>query len=136
MIRLNARFALEESAHDHLGGIPYRRAQDIFIQLYEESLGTIDEELNLRSVYATGRSDYVRNVLRSSKKPDNACIKGGLREPNPDEKLEDRCPYRQHPWCTAARVLIVNGEDMIDEHEVYPLCFGLIYCDGQWWDSF
>lgn len=139
IVRLDARFVLEKAARGDNGGTPYVRAQDTFIELYESLEGTAGGAQYLQAVYASGRGDYVQDVLRLANKPEKACVKRGLRMsivgmPEPPEEKE-LCPYKQYSWCAAAKVLVDNGDNAVSDLEALPLCFGYTYRDGQWWES-
>ena len=133
-VRLRARSALLGAAVGEYNGTPYLRAQDLLIGLYKSAIGTKHEQVTLMAVYDSGRSDFVRDVFKSSEKPAQACVMGGLHiEPIPEDRKEDLCPYRRYTWCAAAWVLIdEEGENLVTKQEVYPHCFGMIHVDGKW----
>ena len=143
-VRLDARFLLEKAARGYGGGNPYTRMQQTFIDLYEASSDAEMAAENLRSVYASGRPDYVRNVLTSAAKPAKACTKRGLQmsfvtfdgiiTEAPEVQEEDLCPYQQNTWCMAGKILVDNRDSAVSDSEVLPHCFGHVYHDGQWWE--
>ena len=143
-VRLDARFLLEKAARGYGDGSPYTRMQQTFIDLYEASSDADMAAENLRSVYASGRPDYVRYVLASAAKPAKACTKRGLQmsfvtvdgiiTEAPEVKEEKMCPYQRNTWCTAGKILVYNRDSVVSASEVLPLCFGHVYRDGQWWE--
>ena len=137
-VRLRARSVLLGAAVGEYNGTPYLRAQDLLVELHKSAIGTKDETVILMAVYGSGRADYVRDVFRSSEKPAQACVMGGLRsEPIPKDRMEDLCPYRRYTWCAAAWVLIdEEGDNLVTKQEVYPHCFGMVHLDGKWHQVF
>ena len=136
-VRFPMGMVLLGAAVGEYSGTPYLRAQDPLIELHKSAIGTKDEQGSLQSVYGSGRPDYVKDVFKASEKPAQTCVTGGLIEPLPEARKNDRCPCRRYTWCAAAWVLIdKEGEGLVTKEEVYPHCFGMAARDGKWWDVF
>ncbi len=124
--------ALADVARESSGGpgIPYARAVDVLIQVYEAMDGTEAVSKNnyvLRSIRHAGArgEDYVRTLFASLERPEKACfvaptvgvvIDGKVVNRVGHPPKEEHCPYETQ-WCEVGAIL--REYDL-----VYPICDG------------
>lgn len=112
-------------------GVPYLRAVDAFIGLYESYDDRLGPEADraLHGVAQTGGFDYLRNLFESSEQPPACQWPSQTAVEYPDgewrfqtrEELENPCP-NVCVWCQAGVLLVIYTDDGPDEELWSRLC--------------